>query len=115
MKVLPGRMWLAKYSSTSPRILAAGAAEADFEEGGFGDGADVHAGLAGGAFVADVDLALGVAEEFSVAVIAGERVAAVFYEFQGVVEVLGGEGGVGGGAADFGEHFVGVVGGGGGG
>ena len=72
-------------------------------------------GLAGDAVGADVDLAVGGAEEFAVAVVGGQGVAAVFYEREGVGEVGVGEGGVGGGAADFGEEGGGVEGGGGGG
>ena len=94
---------------------AAHAAEPDLEDGSFDDGADVHAGLAGGAFAADVDAAFVVPEKLAVALIAGQRVAAVLDEGEHVVEIALGEGGVGGGAADFRQHVGGHEGGGGGG
>ena len=83
--------------------------------GSLDDGAEVHAGHAGGAFAADVDEPLGVAEQFSISIIGLQGVAAILDEAEHVVEIALGDHGVGGGGLDLGEHGVGIERGGGGG
>ena len=90
MKVSPARSMLAKYSSTSPRRCRARPRESDLQQRRLDDGADVHPRLAGDALAGDVHAAFGVAEQFAVAFVMRQRVAAVLDEPQHVLELARG-------------------------
>ncbi len=93
--------------------LAEGGAEAaladkpDLQQRRLDDGADVHPQCGGGAGVADVHPALAVAEQLLPLFVGAQGVAAVLDEAQHVVEIVAGQGGVGGGGDDLAIDVVG--------